>query len=130
MAEPKLYFKKEFDNPLLFRTQLELEIEHEGLPPVSKTKLRQMVAAEKKIKDETLVVPFGFHTRFGGGLSKGHCHVYTNKQEMLRIEPRFRLVRMGLVEKVSKQPRKARKEMKNKLKKARGLKKRMEIRKA
>ena len=69
--------------------------------------------------DSKLVVLFGFRIKFGGGKSTGFCLIYDNEDAMMKFEPKYRLVRKGLVEKKD-YSRKAIKEAKNKGKKIRG----------
>ena len=63
---------------------------------------------------------FGFKTQFGGGKSSGFCLIYDSKDHLMKIEPKFRLRRLGLIEPKSGGSRKQRKERKNKKKKVRG----------
>ncbi|MCL4123356.1 UNVERIFIED_CONTAM: hypothetical protein GTU68_002110, partial [Idotea baltica] len=66
-----------------------------------------------------VVFCFGFKTQFGGGKSTGFALVYDTLDYAKKIEPKFRLVRHGMVD-VKRAARKQRKERKNRMKKARG----------
>jgi len=66
-----------------------------------------------------LVVLFGFRTKFGGGKSTGFCLIYDSDESMRKFEPKYRLIRQGIIEK-KETSRKAIKEAKNKGKKVRG----------
>ena len=69
--------------------------------------------------DPKMVVLFGFRTKYGGGMSTGFCLIYDSEDSMRKFEPKYRLIRQGLVEK-KEYSRKAIKEAKNKGKKIRG----------
>jgi small subunit ribosomal protein S24e len=69
--------------------------------------------------DAKLTIMFGFQTKFGGGKSTGFCLIYDNEESMTKFEPKYRLIRKGVVEK-KEQSRKAIKEAKNKGLKIRG----------
>ena len=84
-----------------------------------KTELRQKIAKMFKVKDEQLVVLFGFSHAFGGGKSTGFCMIYDSLDSLKKTEPRFRLVRAGLAKK-KEGSAKQKKEKKNRLKKLRG----------
>ncbi|CAI7993129.1 40S ribosomal protein S24 [Geodia barretti] len=69
-----------------------------------------------------VIVCFGFRTAFGGGKSCGFALIYDSLDFLKKNEPKYRQVRMGLIEK-KKAARKQRKERKNRQKKVRGTKK-------
>ena len=69
--------------------------------------------------DPKLIVLFGFRKKFGGGKSTGFCLIYESEDSMRKFEPKYRLIRQGVLEK-KEQSRKAMKEAKNKGKKIRG----------
>lgn len=69
-----------------------------------------------KVKDATTVFLYGFKTAFGGGKSSGFALIYDTINDAKRFEPKHRLVRQGLGEKVEKS-RKQIKESKNRDKK-------------
>ncbi|KAL7568756.1 hypothetical protein ACA910_021748 [Epithemia clementina (nom. ined.)] len=110
--------RKFMKNPLLARRQMIVDIIHPGRPNVPKKELQDVVGGMYKV-DAKLVVLFGFRTKFGGGKSTGFCLIYDNEDSMRKFEPRYRLIRKGVIEK-KEQSRKAMKEAKNKGKKVRG----------
>jgi len=73
--------------------------------------------------DKGRVVTFGFRTAFGGGRSTGFALIYDDEAAQKKFEPKYRLVRSGILAKAPKPSRKLRKERKNRSKKARGTKK-------
>lgn len=82
-----------------------------------------------KVKDANTVFLYGFRTAFGGGKSSGFALVYDTVNDAKRFEPKYRLVRQGLAEKVEKS-RKQIKEAKNRGKKNRGVGRRIARHKA
>jgi len=95
-----------------------VDILHPGRANVAKKELQEVVGGMFKA-DPKLTILFGFKTKFGGGKSTGFCLIYDNEESMIKFEPKHRLVRLGLTEKVDRS-RKAMKEAKNKGKKIRG----------
>ena len=68
---------------------------------------------------QTLIVLFGFKTAFGGGRSSGFGLIYESIDAAKKFEPKHRVIRAGLKDKVT-QSRKQIKEKKNRVKKLRG----------
>jgi small subunit ribosomal protein S24e len=63
-------------------------------------------------------------TQFGGNKSEAQGFVYHSKDSLMKFEPKHRLIKQGLVEKPKvKTNRKTKKELKNKIKKLRGMEK-------
>ncbi|TDL28461.1 hypothetical protein BD410DRAFT_780970 [Rickenella mellea] len=114
--------RKFITNRLLARRQMVVDVLHPSRPNVSKEDLNEKIAAIYKT-DKGRVVTFGFRTHFGGGRSTGFALIYDDEPSQRKFEPRYRLVRAGLVAKVDKASRKLRKERKNRAKKFRGTKK-------
>lgn len=75
-----------------------------------------------QVSDPTTIVLFGFKLAFGGGRSTGFGMIYDNTTVMKKFEPVHRLLKAGLSKKKGG-ARKQKKELKNRLKKLRGLKK-------
>ena len=101
---------------------------HPSKPSPTRFEVRKLIASQFSLKDETVVMPFEMHSKFGGDITMGRCHIYNDVSKLKKIEPKYRLLRMKLAEKTIREPRKGRKIKKNKLKKARGFKQKMEIR--
>lgn len=108
-------------NRLLARKQMILDVIHPGLANCSKADCAEKLAKMYKVEKDTVVV-FGFKTDFGGAKSTGFALIYDNVESLKRFEPKYRLVRSGLVT-PTKSGRKQRKEKKNRSKKIRGSKK-------
>jgi len=113
--------RKFVTNRLLNRKQMVVEVLHPNRATVPKSEITEAVAKMYK-KDDKCIYVFGFRTAFGGGKSTGFGLVYDSLEDALDIEPKYRLIRAGLREKVGGS-RKQRKELKNRKKKVRGTKK-------
>ncbi|XP_063883672.1 small ribosomal subunit protein eS24-like [Scylla paramamosain] len=110
--------RKFLTNRLLNRKQMVVDVLHPNRATVPKTEIREKLAKMYKTTGD-VVFCFGFRTQFGGGKSTGFALVYDTLDYAKKIEPKYRLVRQGLLE-VKKTARKQRKERKNRMKKARG----------
>jgi len=108
-------------NRLLCRRQMVVDVLHPDRASLSKKDIRDKVAQLYKTTQD-LVFCFGFRTNFGGGKSTGFALIYDTLDFAKKFEPRYRLVRQGMVE-PKKTARKQRKERKNRMKKVRGTKK-------
>jgi small subunit ribosomal protein S24e len=110
--------RKVFDNKLLSRRQMSLEVHHGGKAGVSRKELCQKIAQMYKVKDAERVVVYGLKPQFGGGVTHGFAFVYDSIDALQRIEPGWRRARHGAEWKRSHEgtTRKQRKEKKNKRK--------------
>ena len=113
--------RKVLTNRLLHRLQMVIEVIHPNLPNVSKEQIRDYLSKHYKCKPDSIML-YGFRTAFGGGKSTGFALIYDNKDFMVKIEPTFRLTRLGLAPKRGF-GRKQKKELKNRKKKVRGTRK-------
>lgn len=109
-------------NQLLNRKQMIIDVIHPGRGPVPRTELRALIGKKYNVKNEKTIFVFGFKTAFGGGRSTGFALIYDSLDDAQNIEPKYRLVRNDLAKKPTGS-RKSRKELKNKKKKFRGMKK-------
>ncbi|PAV77990.1 hypothetical protein WR25_00885 [Diploscapter pachys] len=115
----KLRTRKVLNNRLLYRRQMVVEMIHPGQPTVPKKDVREKIAKLYKTTPD-VVIPYGFESKIGGGKTKGFALVYDTVDYAKKFEPKHRLVRLGLANKVEKGGRKQRKERKNRQKKVRG----------
>merc|ERR1711963_820706 len=94
-------------NPLLCRRQFILDVIHPNRANVPKSELQKLVAQMYKVSDDSTIFLFGF--------------IYDTVAAAKCYEPRYRLLRQGLVTKVESS-RKQRKERKNREKKLKARK--------
>jgi len=111
--------RKLMRNQLLRRKQMIVDVVHAGLANVSKKDLKANLVKLHNVKDPNCVFLFGFRTTIGGGKSSGFGLIYDNVEYAKKFEPKHRLIRAGLKEKVETS-RKQIKEKKNRGKKVRG----------
>lgn len=95
-----------------------VDVLHPGKATVPKTEIRAKLAQMYKVTPD-LVFAFGFRTNFGGGKTTGFALIYDTLDFAKKFEPKYRLVRHGLLE-IKKTSRKQRKERRNRQKKVRG----------
>ncbi|XP_064649018.1 small ribosomal subunit protein eS24-like [Lineus longissimus] len=111
--------RKFMTNRLLSRKQMVVDVLHPGRATVPKVEVREKLARMYKTTAD-VVFSFGFRTKFGGGKTSGFALIYDSLDFAKKFEPKFRLARHGLHDK-AKNPRKQRKEKKNRQKKVRGI---------
>ena len=113
-----LYTRKMIRNPLLGRKQMQIEIVHPDEANVSKTAIREKLAAIFKTKAEAISI-FGLHSKFGGGRSSGFALVYDSLDVRKQYDQKMLLNRDGLISKRPK-TRKQLKDIKGRVNKVRG----------
>eukprot|EP01062_Namystynia_karyoxenos_P078949 TRINITY_DN821_c0_g1_i5.p2 TRINITY_DN821_c0_g1~~TRINITY_DN821_c0_g1_i5.p2 ORF type:complete len:139 (+),score=82.64 TRINITY_DN821_c0_g1_i5:104-520(+) len=111
-------------NALLGRKQFVVEVTQQSdrRGTIPKKDIQGKLAEMYKVKDDNCVSVFGFKNAFGGGRMTGFGLIYDSVAQAKRVEPKHRLLRLGLAEK-KKNARKQLKEKKNRLLKLRGLQK-------
>merc|ERR1712029_771269 len=113
--------RKFMTNRLLVRRQMIVDVLHPGKATVAKSEIREKLARMYKSTADCIVC-FGFRTAFGGGKTTGFALIYDSLDFLKQYEPKYRLARLGLFKK-ERQPRKQRKEKRNRAKKVRGIEK-------
>jgi len=121
--------RKFMRNPLLQRKQFIIDVLHPGRANVPKSELYEMIAKSHKVADPQLISAFGFRSKYGGGKSSGFCLIYDSLESIKKYEPKYRLLRKGILEK-KETSRKQIKEAKNRKKKIRGTGRRIANHKA
>merc|ERR1711921_56624 len=109
-------------NRLLKRKQMIVDVIHPNTSTPKKSEVRESLAKNYKVAPDQIIA-FGFKTQFGGGKTSGFAMIYDSVEAAKKVEPRFRLIRHGLAEKVEKKSRKQRKEVRNRQKRVKGTKK-------
>ncbi|KAG9510396.1 40S ribosomal protein S24, partial [Fragariocoptes setiger] len=122
MVVSTLRTRKFMTNRLLFRKQMIVDVLHPGKPTVSKKEVRDILAKKFRASPD-VVFCFKFKTQFGGGKSTGFALIYDDLEAAKKFEPKYRLIKNGLMEKAKSTGRKQRKERKNRMKKVRGTSK-------
>jgi len=99
-----------------------VDVMHPNRPTVPKSEVAAQLSKMFRVNDEKTIYVFGLKTEFGGQKSTGFALIYDTLEDALDVEPKYRLIRAGLKQKVQTS-RKQRRELKNKQKKVRGVKK-------
>jgi len=99
-----------------------VDVIHPNRASVSKAEIAAQLAKAFRVNDEKTIYVFGLKTTFGGQKSTGFAFIYDSLEDALDCEPKYRLIRAGLKQKVQTS-RKQRRDLKNKQKKVRGVKK-------
>jgi small subunit ribosomal protein S24e len=121
MSSCTIRTRKFMSNRLLQRKQFIVDVIHPGRATVSKADVSAKLASMYGVSDSQTIVVFGFRTQFGGNKSTGFGLIYDDVKAATKFEPKHRLVRAGLAQKVDKS-RKQIKEKKNRMKSVRGVK--------
>ena len=115
--------RKFIRNSLLNRRQMIIDVLHPNSGPPPRAELQAKLAATYKVKDSNQIFVYGFKTAFGGGKTTGFALIYDTLNDALNTEPKYRLYRSKLAEKVPHPlglTRQLRRQLKNRLKKYRG----------
>lgn len=121
--------RKFLRNPLLNRSQFVIDVIHPAQGNVSKDEVRERLAKSYKVEKDQVSV-FHFKYNYGGGRSTGFGLIYDSVDSLKKFEPRYRLVRYGLAEKVDKISKQQRAQKKNRGKKIFGTGRRLAKRQA
>mmetsp|Transcript_9047 Transcript_9047/g.10234 ORF Transcript_9047/g.10234 Transcript_9047/m.10234 type:complete len:133 (+) Transcript_9047:38-436(+) len=121
VKEVIVYCRKFMRNILFNRAQMAIEVYHPNARNPSRKSIREKLSSIYK-KDEAAIVVYGLKTQFGGGKTTGFACVYDDLDSRKKYDQRHQMVRDGLAEKIVK-GRKAMKELKTRVKKARGTEK-------
>ena len=139
MSEFTIRTRKFKHNALLCRKQFVLDIIHPNLANVSKYDLATKLASMYKVRDLQCIQLIGIKTAFGGGRSTGFGLIYDSVEKMKKFEPKYRMTRAATWSQIprstyrlvrftkitpNKVGRRAKKDAKNRMKKARGREKR------
>merc|ERR1712142_566768 len=102
--------RKFMTNRLLQRKQMIVDIIHPNSSTPKKSEVRDALAKNYKTTADTII-------------ASGFALIYDSVEAAKKVEPRYRLVRHGLADKVEKKSRKQRKELRNRQKRVKGTKK-------
>ncbi|MDF1537583.1 MAG: 30S ribosomal protein S24e [Candidatus Thorarchaeota archaeon] len=81
----KLEILKETENKTLARKEIEFKIDHQGGTTPSRTDVRDKIVAQFDASNETVVIR-SLDTKFGVGISEGIARIYSDAEQMNKIE--------------------------------------------
>jgi len=96
MADIEIVHKRE--NVLLKRTEVTFKLTHPKEKTPQRDAIRDKIAAHVGGKKEGVIID-NMRSRFGAAVSMGYAKIYESADAAKKMEPRFLLVRHGLVEK-------------------------------
>lgn len=94
--EMKVEILSEKENPLLKRKEFEVRIIYDAATP-SFSEIRKKISASKNIGKGTVIMD-SFKSKYGSRETVSSVKVYQTKERALEIEPRYRLIKNGLIE--------------------------------
>jgi small subunit ribosomal protein S24e len=94
--EMKVEILSEKENPLLKRKEFEVRIIYDAATP-SFSEARKKISASKNIGKGTVIMD-SFKSKYGSKETVSTVKVYQTKERALEIEPRYRLIKNGLIE--------------------------------
>jgi len=83
------------------------DVLHPNRANVAKDEIRTLLAETYKCGKDIISV-FGFRTQYGGGKSTGFGLIYESVEALKKFEPHYRLVRIGVANKIEKASRQQR----------------------
>jgi small subunit ribosomal protein S24e len=81
----KIEILNERENKLLSRREIEFAVNHAGEGTPSRADIRAKIVAQFDADAETVVIR-SLDTSFGSGATKGFARIYSNPEQMKRVE--------------------------------------------
>ncbi len=81
----KLEILQETENKTLARKEIEFKIDHQGGTTPSRADVRDKIVAQFDASKETVVIR-SMETKFGVGISEGLARIYSDAEQMKKIE--------------------------------------------
>jgi small subunit ribosomal protein S24e len=85
----------------LFRVSQIIDVYHPNRANVPKSELKEQIAKMFKVNDTKTIFVFGFRTVFGGAKTTGFALIYDNVEQALKFEPKYRLIRVRSISRLS-----------------------------
>ncbi|MEM0127691.1 MAG: 30S ribosomal protein S24e [Thermoplasmatales archaeon] len=83
------------ENKLLSRNEIKYRLIHPGEPVPSREKVKEQLSANLQVPQDTVIID-NQHSKFGRTFTEGYAKVYTSREDAMRLEPDFILIRNGL----------------------------------
>lgn len=87
---------KEFDNKLLDRKEIMVNIETDG-PTLKREEIKKEIAKKFKVEESNVVI-IKVHTKFGSRTVDVSANLYENAEILKRLTPKYLIKRNGLEE--------------------------------
>lgn len=89
------------ENHLLSRIEVTFKTTHNAEPTPKRDQVREEIAKQLKVTKDRVVVDY-MESTFGLGATEGYAKVYKTKEDALKLESEYVLVRNGLAQKKEK----------------------------
>jgi len=89
------------ENLLLNRVEVDFTVAHVAEPTPKRDQVREELAKQLKVTKDRVVVDH-MESSFGKGESAGYAKIYKSKEEAVKLESDYVLVRNGLAQKKEK----------------------------
>lgn len=81
----KIEILSEIENKTLARKEVEFKVDHQGGTTPSRADVRDKIVAQFDASKDTVVIR-SLETKFGVGVSEGVARIYSDEEQMKRIE--------------------------------------------
>ncbi|NVM27343.1 MAG: 30S ribosomal protein S24e [Candidatus Helarchaeota archaeon] len=88
----KLIIKKEFDNLLLNRKQIDFELLHQKMSTPTRAEVKSKLAAQFNVKPDRVIIS-KLTPKFGQAFTVGYAKIYNTKEDAETIEPKHSMKR-------------------------------------
>lgn len=99
--EMELEIEGKRENHLLNRVEVDFKVAHAASPTPKRDQVREELAKELKVTKDRVVIDH-MESSFGRGVTSGYAKVYKTKEDVLKLESEYVLVRNGLAQKKAK----------------------------
>jgi len=89
------------ENQLLSRIEVTFTATHNAEPTPKRDQVRDELAKQLKVTKDRVVVDY-MQSSFGMGATEGYAKVYKSKEDALKLESEYVLIRNGLAQKKAK----------------------------
>lgn len=92
MVDMKVSVIKKDENPLLKRSEVRFEVDHEGGPTPKRLDVRKELAGQLGVPEDMVVIE-KFATMYGRQVASGIARAYDSKERLEELEPKYLLER-------------------------------------
>lgn len=92
MVKMKVTVVKKDENPLLKRSEVRFEVDHEGGPTPKRLDVRKELAGQLGVPEDMVVIE-KFATMYGRQVASGIARAYDSKERLEELEPKYLLER-------------------------------------
>ena len=86
------------DNILLNRVEIKFRVTHPNEKTADRKGVKKMIAKNQKVPEEQVIVDH-MNTSFGMSETEGYAKIYKTKEDALKVENKYMLLRNDLIKK-------------------------------